>query len=148
MKNIIVSAMLVGLCGYLMAADYGSAGCGLGSMLFKDNNEPGPQILAATTNGTSGNQTFGITFGTSNCNNRGLIQISRHRESYIEANYKDIARDVARGNGEYLLNLAKLYGYENDVASFANMLKNNYVKVFSANSAKVAFEEINRLVSL
>ena len=42
---------------------YGTAGCGLGSMAFGD--QPGGiQILAATTNGILGNQTFGITFGT------------------------------------------------------------------------------------
>jgi len=36
------------------AASYGSAGCGLGSVIFKD--QPGiMQILAATTNGTFGN---------------------------------------------------------------------------------------------
>ncbi|MCX7647082.1 MAG: DUF3015 family protein [Elusimicrobiales bacterium] len=145
MKKIIASVMLIGLSGYMFAADYGSAGCGLGSMLFKNNNEAGPQILASTTNGTSGSQTFGITFGTSNCNNKGLIQASMQRESYIEANYKDIAKDAARGNGEYLTNLAKLYGYENNVPAFASLLKNNYSKIFSANSAKVAVEEINKI---
>src|SRR5262245_22752963 len=45
---------------------YGAAGCGLGSVFF--GSKPGfIQVLAATTNGTSGNQTFGITSGTSNC---------------------------------------------------------------------------------
>src|SRR5205823_3826374 len=39
---------------------YGLAGCGLGSMLFGDQKGM-IQILAATTNGTFGSQTFGIT---------------------------------------------------------------------------------------
>src|SRR3569832_2714255 len=45
---------------------YGSAGCGLGSIVF--GSQPGfIQILAATTNGTFASQTFGITSGTSDC---------------------------------------------------------------------------------
>src|SRR6266545_2071443 len=45
---------------------YGLAGCGLGSMLI--GSKPGiVQIFAATTNGSFGTQTFGITSGTSNC---------------------------------------------------------------------------------
>ncbi|HYG66757.1 MAG TPA: DUF3015 family protein, partial [Anaeromyxobacteraceae bacterium] len=50
---------------------YGAAGCGLGSMAF--GNTPGAvQILASTTNGLFGTQTFGITTGTSNCG-EGII---------------------------------------------------------------------------
>jgi len=148
MKKILAAVILIASAGYIIAADYGDAGCGLGSMVFEGKKDAVSQILASTTNGTSGSQTFGITFGTSNCNKNGLIKTSMQRESYIEANYKDIARDVARGNGEYLTNLAKLYGYENNVATFASILKTNYSKIFSANDAKVAVAEINKLVSL
>ena len=45
---------------------YGTAGCGLGSMIFGDQ-KGAIQILAATTNSIFGTQTFGITTGTSNC---------------------------------------------------------------------------------
>src|SRR3954464_7446787 len=45
---------------------YGTAGCGLGSLVFGDQ-KGAIQILAATTNTTFGTQTFGITTGTSNC---------------------------------------------------------------------------------
>lgn len=147
MKKITILLIIAAFNTAIYAADYGSAGCGLGSMIFKNDNTAASQILASTTNGTSWSQTFGITFGTSNCNNKGLIQLSKAREAYIEANYKDIAKDVARGEGEYLNALAKLYGYEKNLKTFASILKNNYEKIFSANSAKVAFEEINKLVS-
>ena len=46
------------------SASVGSAGCGLGSLVFTDN-EWWMQVLAATVNST-GVQTFGITSGTSN----------------------------------------------------------------------------------
>ena len=75
---------------------YGSAGCGLGAMAFK--NEPGGiQIIAATLNGICANQTFGITFGTSNC---GPSLFAQGTRNFVEANREVLAKDVARGEGE------------------------------------------------
>jgi hypothetical protein len=146
MKKILLSAVLLGVSASAFAADYGSAGCGLGSLVFKQND--GTQILAATTNGTFGNQTFGITFGTSNCNAKGMIKVSMARESYIEANYKDLSRESAAGKGEYVANLASLYGYTPaDSAQFAQLLQKNHTAIFAANDAKTALNEINRLVA-
>jgi len=144
MKKVMALAVLAVTFGApAFAADYGSAGCGLGSLVFKNNNMT--QILAATTNGTFGSQTFGITFGTSNCNSKGEVKVSMARESFIEANYKDLARNAANGNGEYVTNLAKLYN--TDAVTFGNLLQKNYNTIFAANNAKVAVNEINRLVS-
>jgi hypothetical protein len=44
-----------------------STGCGLGTIIFEGQKGIAPQVLAVTTNGTSGNQTFGITSGTLGC---------------------------------------------------------------------------------
>src|SRR5512139_1907858 len=44
-----------------------NTGCGLGYMIFKGQEGLASQTCAATTNGTFGNQTFGITTGTSEC---------------------------------------------------------------------------------
>jgi len=146
MKKVMAAAILVAFGAVAFAEDYGSAGCGLGSLVFKQND--GTQILAATTNGTFGSQTFGITFGTSNCNSKGMIKISMARESFIEANYKDIARDAANGKGEFINNLAKLYGYNNNnTQEFASLLQKNYNAVFAANNAKTTVNEINKLVA-
>ncbi len=147
MKKIIISAVAVVAFGATaFAADYGSAGCGLGSLAFKSNDMT--QVLAATTNGTFGSQTFGITFGTSGCNNKGLVKVSMARESFIEANYKDLSRDVASGKGEYVTNLAKLYGFTTEnTGKFTALLQKNHTTIFAANNAKTAVTEINRLVS-
>ena len=147
MKKVIALAVLaVSFGASAFAADYGSAGCGLGSLVFKKND--GTQILAATTNATFGSQTFGITFGTSECNSEGMIKLSMARESFIEANYKDLARNAANGKGEYVENLAKLYGYNTtNSKAFVSLLQTNYNTIFAANSAKVAVAEINRLAT-
>jgi hypothetical protein len=75
---------------------YGTAGCGLGAMAFKD--QPGGiQIIAATLNGICANQTFGITFGTSNC---GPSLFAQGTRNFVEANREVLAKDIARGEGE------------------------------------------------
>ena len=66
MKKIISLIAAIGLTTAVYANE--NTGCGLGSMIIKNQNSTMLQAIAATTNGTSGNQTFGITSGTSNCN--------------------------------------------------------------------------------
>ena len=63
---LFVGFMVIGFSTALFA-DQKNYGCGLGSMAFEGNDGLISQVSAATTNGTSGNQTFGITSGTSNC---------------------------------------------------------------------------------
>ena len=46
----------------------GDTGCGVGTMIFKGKSGLAPHVLAVTTNGTFGNQTFGMTSGTLGCN--------------------------------------------------------------------------------
>jgi hypothetical protein len=75
---------------------YGSAGCGLGAMAFK-SQQGGLQIIAATLNGISFNQSFGITFGTSNC---GPSLFAQGTMNFVEANREVLAKDIARGEGE------------------------------------------------
>lgn len=147
MKKILITIAIVGgFASAAMAAGYGAAGCGLGSLVFMENNET--QILAATTNGTFGSQTFGMTFGTSNCNNKGLVKLAMARESFIEANYKDLSRDVASGKGEYVNSLARLYGYTPETSwQFTQLLQKNHTVIFAANDAKTAVSTINSLVS-
>ncbi|SEM76664.1 DUF3015 domain-containing protein [Nitrosomonas marina] len=90
------------------AAGYGTAGCGLGSMVI--GSERGPeQIFAATTNGTSGSQTFGMTSGTSNCGDHGLLNLSQEREIFATENYTSLVKEMARGKGEHLNILASMY---------------------------------------
>ncbi len=145
MKKVLIAVVAMAFSSTAFAAGYGSAGCGLGSLAFQKNDMT--QVLAATTNGTFGSQTFGITFGTSNCNAEGMVKLSMARESFIEANYKDLSRDAAAGKGEYVNSLAVLYGYTPQTAwQFSQLLQKNYTTIFSANDAKTAVSQINKLV--
>lgn len=111
MKKIVLAATLCAAALFATtsasAQAYGDAGCGLGSMIFGD--QPGVvQILAATTNGTFGNQTFGITTGTSNCG--GLSGDVASVENYIVTNRHAVATDAARGGGDAIESLTVLAG--------------------------------------
>ena len=105
---------------------YGMAGCGLGSILFGE--QPGMiQIIAATFNNTQGNQTFGITSGTSNCVDEGQQQ--RTAALFITANREALEKDISRGSGESVATLSEIMGC-GDAQAFGTKLQSNYSRIF------------------
>ena len=71
-------AVLFGMqAGLAMAANPDTGpGCGLGKLAwgdYKGQKEIAPQVMMATTNGTFGSNTFGISSGTSGCTNDGKV---------------------------------------------------------------------------
>ncbi len=135
-KLLIMGALvlsLVSFSGSALAAGYGDAGCGLGSIIF--HNEQGAvQVLASTTNGT-GIQTFGITTGTSNCNPAGLVMLEKEREEFAEKNYPTLVKEMAMGKGENLDTLASLYGCSQDShADFGSLVQENFGNIVKSDS--------------
>lgn len=105
---------------------YGTAGCGLGSLLF--GNEPGiVQVLAATTNGTFGTQTFGITSGTSNCVDTKASAAST--AAFIQANRETVSKEIARGSGETIASITTLAGCA-DAAAVGSTLQSEFNTIF------------------
>jgi hypothetical protein len=89
------------------------------------------QVLAATTNGTSGNQTFGMTSGTSNCEKPSRFVSIERINTYVADNMDNLANDIARGDGEYLNTLAVLMDVpENSRAGFYEKLQNNFSRIY------------------
>jgi hypothetical protein len=99
---------------------YGPAGCGLGSIIFSPDSGF-TQVFAATTNGTSGNQTFGITSGTSNCD--GTAGGSKSAKAFVQTNRAALAKDIARGKGETISGLSELMSCSNSGAVGAKLQK-------------------------
>jgi hypothetical protein len=107
-----VSAVVLLSSAVAVAAPYGTAGCGLGAVLLGD--KPGAiQILAATLNGSFGSQTFGITTGTLNCGPAAAEQVTQRTQVFVEANREVLAKDISRGQGETIVNLAAIAGCGN-----------------------------------
>lgn len=112
-----------------------SAGCGLGTMLFDGQSGIGPQVLAVTTNGTSGNQTFGITSGTLGCTKDGVVRPPAEVRVLLMSSLDNLAADVARGQGETLVSLANLMAIdEADQQRFFVSLQGNFVRIFPSEA--------------
>jgi hypothetical protein len=117
---------------------YGTAGCGLGSMVF-GAQEGLVQIFAATTNGLFGTQTFGITTGTSNCGG-GAFALDGTKV-FIEGNKEALAKDIARGSGEVVLTLSYVAQCQ-DADAVAAALQQNFAAIFpSADVATPAVQD-------
>jgi hypothetical protein len=125
-KTISVTALSLLFC-YPAAAQYGTAGCGLGSLVFEGDQTPYKQVIASTLN-TTGMQPVSITFGISNCDAPAPLQ-TVFTEAYVEANKVALANDIARGIGETIVGLSKVYGCNNYI-DFGRALKNEYENIF------------------
>jgi hypothetical protein len=115
------------------AGNYGAAGCGLGAMAF-GKQEGGLQIIAATLNGILANQTFGITFGTSNC---GPSLFAQGTLNFVEANREALAKDVARGEGEAIGALTVINGCA-DSRAVGAALQARFTRIFPSDAATAA----------
>ena len=112
-------------------ADSG-AGCGLGQQLFAGQSGLAPHVLAATTNGSSYNNVFGILFDSLGCNAETVITAEFQRDVFVASNYDSIARDAAQGGGYHLESLAALMQMQDtDAQHFYNVAQVNYDQLFS-----------------
>jgi hypothetical protein len=145
MKRLVlllcVLGMVVAMASTALAQPYGTAGCGLGSVLF--GTQPGGvQIFAATTNGTFGNQTFGITTGTLNCGDPiwevGSTEMQRMK-LFVAHNMDALATDIAQGQGETLDAFAELLQVPAaERVEFASKLQLSFDQVFTSEEVVLA----------
>ncbi len=143
MKKIV--ALLVLAVVPMIAHADNVGGCGWGAKLFDGQRGIAPQVLAVTTNGTSGNQTFAITSGTSGCTQDGVVKSSWRTAAFLDGNMNRFAMDVSRGEGETLESLASLLTVTaEDKGHFKAALQASYASLF-ANSNVSSIEVANAL---
>ena len=135
MKKIIGLIAAVGLTASVYAND--NTGCGLGSLLIKNQNSTMLQAFAATTNGTSGNQTFGISSGTSNCDKPTHFVSNDKLNRFVTENMDELAADISAGKGETLSTVAKLMNVENS-QEFASKLQANFSNIYTSENVTSA----------
>jgi hypothetical protein len=144
MKKLIIGSLCMAIASafaltHVEAAEgdylYGTAGCGLGALLFKD--KPGfLQVSAATTNGTYSNQSSGITSGTSNCVPDAKVNPAAYRmqrqEIFVHVNFESLEHEMAVGKGEKLAAFANLLGCPaSHMAEFRSLVRTQHGKFFS-----------------
>jgi hypothetical protein len=141
MKKLIAGAMLLGASSLAFA----QPGCGVGAMIWKGQSGIAPHVLAATTNGTLANQTFGMTTGTLGCSTNEEVQ---SMAMYMDSNIDKIARDMSRGEGENLETLAVLLGVKaSERDDFRQLMRDNFATIFPS-SETTSGEAVGAIVAL
>ena len=140
-KKLILLQMVVAFAVFSAAAALAAnpdtgPGCGLGKVAwadFKHQKNIGPQIFMATTNGTFGSQTFGISSGTSGCTNDGSIWAEHKVTMFAEINFENLSQEMAQGRGEHIASLATLLGVPAEPhAEFFAMTQERYTSLIQS----------------
>ena len=99
-------------------------------MLFEGQSGLGPHVMAATTNGLYGTQTFAMSSGTLGCDVDSPI-VSQ-TALYIDSNIDQVAIDMSKGQGEALNALAAVLGVQKvDQPHFRKTMHDNFASIFS-----------------
>lgn len=120
MNKTLFASLMLGAAMFAAPANaLDSTGCGLGSMAWRGQSGIIPQVAAVTTNGIFGNQTFGITFGTSGCDPNGRVTGGTQKMvlAFVENNLEQFALDAAAGEGETLTTLAGILNMDEKVVA-------------------------------
>lgn len=137
MKKLLAVSVLAAFPLAAMAAGENNVGsCGWGSKLMDGQSGVVPQLVATLVNGTSGNQTFGITTGTSGCTQDGTVRSNWKTAMFIDGSKVALQRDMSNGGGEALDSLAHLLGVEaQDRVAFNRLAKDNVARIFPSEDA-------------
>lgn len=145
MKKLLFVCASLALSSGVFAGN-ANTGCGLGSTLIQNQDSVFKQVFAATTNGTSGNQTFGISSGTLGCDRPANFASNDQLNDFVASNMDGLAADIANGHGEVVDAVAAMMQVE-DKSAFIAKLQSNFSTIYSSeevNSAQV----IDRIVTI
>lgn len=140
-KKVLLLAVAIlfgGQAGLAMAAGHpdNGPGCGLGKELWKEYpnaKTKGAQILIATTNGSFGSQTFGMSTGTLGCQTDDKWWAEQKVTMFAELNSDALAQEMAQGHGEHLTSMATLMGVpQQHHAVFFGMAQAQYTSLAQA----------------
>lgn len=146
MKKLVAGAVLLLASSAAFAEAPGGPNCGWGNMLFQGESGMVYHFLASTTNGTSGNASFGMTSGTNGCSVNGKLTYGG--KAMVTAMMDEFSADVAVGQGDTLTAVAVAYGVEQaDRAAFAEVAHANFATLFPSESV-TADEVVTNLESV
>jgi opacity protein-like surface antigen len=145
MKKLVLAAfvtMLFSSAAFAATARQ-NTGCGLGTILWKNKADGSivSQSLQATTNGTFGNQTFGITSGTLDCGTPPNVVYNERLKEFVVANMDNLAKDIAVGRGESLNTFDELLQIPADQRpEFNAKLQSSFGSIFTHD--QIAYAEV------
>lgn len=146
MRPFLIGSVMMVASSVAMASDSGP-GCGWGSMLFKGQSGKASHVVAATTNGTSGNNTFGMTSGTNGCDTSKTISYTG-TSAVVFHNMDRLSNDIAKGDGEILSTVAAVMGIqEQDVPTFKRVMHENFDTLYP-NSEVTSNQVLDTMIDL
>jgi len=146
----VISAVLIAGMAFAAGTAHQNTGCGLGTLLWENKADDSSvsQALQATTNGTFGNQTFGISTGTSECKQPTRFVKNEKVNQFVAHNMDNIAKDIATGKGESLDTLAELMDVSVDKRpAFYSNLQTNFSHIFTSEKVEAA-DVIDNILSI
>jgi hypothetical protein len=148
-KTTMIIGAMIALPMSAFAAGENNVGCGLGAQVFGGQSGVGPQVMAATTNGTSGNQTFGISFGTLGCTTNGTVPTAKKLGLFIDGNMERLARDMSRGSGESLTAMTTLMGMTAAEQTHFNVIaKSHFTQIYKTDASSTSADVVVALRSV
>lgn len=135
MKKMLMASILAGASASSFAVVPGGDSCGWGNMLFEGQSGLPIHVVASITNGTSGNNTLGMTSGTNGCSADGTLTYGGKPLINLGAIMDEFSEDVARGDGEALTAVAISMGVESgDRSHFKQVMHSNFDALFPSDS--------------
>ncbi|MBC2692168.1 MULTISPECIES: DUF3015 domain-containing protein [Pseudomonas] len=142
MKRILLGTLFTAVSLNAMAQAPGGPDCGWGNMLFEGQRGTPAHFLASTTNGTSGNATFGMTSGTNGCATNAALTYGGKSWFAMNGMMNELSEDMAKGQGEALTTYAVVLGVApEDRAHFAAVTHEHFQQIFS--KADVTAEDVH-----
>lgn len=133
-------------------AHYGMAGCGLGSLIIKDD-DTWPQVGSGLLNGLACQigicQTFAISSNTMNCvEDNSSMAFVTEKEVFAQVNLDDMKKEAVQGQGEHLRAYADMLGCsgESDVALFEEISKTQYATIYATDDHKAVVKSYDRIL--
>ncbi|MFB4394530.1 MULTISPECIES: DUF3015 domain-containing protein [unclassified Pseudomonas] len=149
MKRILLGTLFTAVSINAMAEAPGGPNCGWGNLLFEGQRGTPAHFLASTTNGTSGNATFGMTSGTNGCSTKGALTYGGKSWLAMNGTMNELSEDMAQGKGEALTTYAVVLGVApEDRAYFSTVTHQHFQQIFSSADATVESVHNNTLAVL
>ena len=145
--TILTTILIVGAVQASSIRD--NCGCGIGTMALGDQEATILSQLGATfLNNLSGNQTFGISSGTLECDPASSFSSNKKVIEYVSDNMDHLAFDMAKGEGDSLDALADVMGVQVDARQdlFVKM-QSSFDRIFPTDDV-TANEVVKRITAI
>ncbi|MEK6705285.1 MAG: DUF3015 family protein [Bdellovibrionota bacterium] len=157
-RLLLVTGLCLGVCGISWAAEknrkvdsvvedvspnQGSDSCGLGWQVSDKKT-----LMGTCTRGTTNaylSPSWSMTTGTSGCKKHDFAKKDEEAVKYVASNYYPLRAEMAQGQGEYLVGLARVMGCDDAAASnLGGLTQRNFKTITQGADAYETLQNVKR----